>query len=68
MYYLRIWMIAAILISVYGIFDLALNISGPAGLYDGGWFYHQSNHMGGYLMVSLAYSKVSRGIFLYLRF
>lgn len=51
--YLTVWLIAAILISVYGIFDAVCRISGPTGLYDGGWFLHQSNHMGGYLMISL---------------
>jgi hypothetical protein len=51
--YLKLWMVAAILISIYGIFDHISNISGQTGLYDKGWFYHQSNHMGGYLMMSL---------------
>ena len=53
MNYLNVWMIATIVISLYGIFDRALNISGPTGLYDKGWFLWQSNHMGGYLMISL---------------
>lgn len=53
MNYLNIWLIAAILISMYGIFDHLLNISGPTGLYDLGYFLGQSNHMGGYLMISL---------------
>lgn len=50
---INIWIIAAILISLYGISDHVLGISGPTGLYDYGWFDLQSNHMGGYLMVSL---------------
>jgi len=40
-------------VALYGIADHVLGISGPTGLYDRGWFFHQSNHMGGFLMISL---------------
>jgi hypothetical protein len=51
---LNLWLASAILLSIYGIIDHWLGISGPTGLYDRGWFDHQSNHLGGYLMLSLA--------------
>jgi hypothetical protein len=51
--YLHVWTIAAVAVALYGIADHILGISGPTGLYDRGWFSHQSNHMGGFLMVSL---------------
>ncbi|MDP2924100.1 MAG: O-antigen ligase family protein [Candidatus Omnitrophota bacterium] len=51
--YFNVWLVAAVLIALYGILDCLFNVSGPTGLYDRGWFSFQSNHLGGYLMISL---------------
>ena len=55
--WLQLWLAAVILVSIYGVIDYFLGISGGiTGLYDKGWFYRQSNHMGGYLMIGLILS------------
>ena len=64
----NMWLIAALVVCLYGLADHVFHISGVARLYEGGgWYEGQSNHMGGYLVLTMAILlgafKWVRGIF-----